>query len=139
MEISSIKPFIEKLFKEKDKSNLNRLIIRGVSDDNFDMIYNTDTVTESLSIEVERNEEGKYNDIKDENQSPSPASHPMLAGSLPERKEKGAIPLKERHPLCAVRPAYLPIFISILPFSAFFSFGILTVRIPFALSAVMAS
>ena len=64
MEINSIKPFIERLFEEKDKSNLNRLIIRGVSDDNFDMIYNTDTVTESLSIKVERNEEGKYNDIK---------------------------------------------------------------------------
>lgn len=62
-EISDIIPFIKKLFKEKDNSNLNRLIIKGVSDDNLNIVYNTDAITESLSINIEKNEEGKYNDF----------------------------------------------------------------------------
>ena len=51
------------MFKEKDNSNLNRLIIKGVSDDNLNIVYNTDAITESLSINIEKNEEGKYNDF----------------------------------------------------------------------------
>lgn len=53
-EISDITPFINKLFKEKDNSNLNRLIIKGVSEKNFNIVYNTDAITESLSINIEK-------------------------------------------------------------------------------------
>lgn len=56
------------MFNEKANSNLNRLIIKGISDDNFNIVYNTDAVTESLSINIEKNEEGKYNSISVRNE-----------------------------------------------------------------------
>lgn len=67
-EISDIIPFINQLFKEKDNSNLNRLIIKGVSENNFNIVYNTDAITESLSINIEKNEEGKYNSVSVRNE-----------------------------------------------------------------------
>ncbi|WP_346678567.1 hypothetical protein [uncultured Brachyspira sp.] len=67
-EVNDIIPFINKLFNEKANSNLNRLIIKGISDDNFNIVYNTDAVTESLSINIEKNEEGKYNSISVRNE-----------------------------------------------------------------------
>ena len=56
------------MFKEKDNSNLNRLIIKGVSENNFNIVYNTDAITESLSINIEKNEEGKYNSVSVRNE-----------------------------------------------------------------------
>ena len=60
---SKLSIFLEKLHRERERGHLNRLIMKGFTEDNNMIIYNLDAITENINIKVDKNEEGKYSDI----------------------------------------------------------------------------
>ena len=59
-DIKNIFTFLKKLNDEKERGHLNRLIMKGFTEDNVQLIYNLDAITENISIKIIKNEEGKY-------------------------------------------------------------------------------
>ncbi|RBQ32789.1 hypothetical protein CRU92_03480 [Arcobacter sp. FW59] len=52
--------FIKELFLEKKNNTLKDLIIRGNDEDNFEIIFNNDSFSRKIEIQINKDENGKY-------------------------------------------------------------------------------
>lgn len=63
---SKLVDFIKELFVEKKNNTLKDLIIRGNDEYNFEIIFNNDTFSRKIEVQINRDENGKYlsNEVK---------------------------------------------------------------------------
>lgn len=58
--IENLKNHILSLFKEEENKSLNSLLIRGIDEEGFEHLYNIKTFIKKISIYLEKNNKGKY-------------------------------------------------------------------------------
>lgn len=63
-----ILPFVEKLHMAKMDNQISNLIVRGIGNDNLSYVYNLDSFTRRIDLNVEKELSGKYNPDKIKNQ-----------------------------------------------------------------------
>ena len=61
---TKIKEFINKLIDSKARFELEELVIKGVDNNDFEILYNIDSFIKKISIQVEKNDRGIFNPAK---------------------------------------------------------------------------